>query len=160
MLELNEVWVKHLNKWLQYSDQTSAAYLKNNSSKIPPMFRMYNKQLYRGMFVDEKWLKAAELNQAVIKPFTSWSKDEKIARGFLNDPNLKISDKKGQKILIKKSISSNDIILDIHSLALFLGIKDFVKQGLDDLAGDSALKEQEVLVNKGIRIKKNEFILL
>lgn len=160
MFELGETWIKNLSLWLEHSDQAAATYLKNNSSKIPPMFRIYNKQLYRGMSVDEKWLKAAELNQAVINRFTSWSKSETIAIGFLSDPSLKISDRKGHKILIKKTISSNDVIIDIHSLALFLGIKDFVSQGLDSLAADSALKEQEVLVNKGIRIKKNDFILI
>ena len=48
-----EDFKKHLDAWLFRAKQTDAEFLSKNRTKIPQMFRSYNKKLYRGMLVDE-----------------------------------------------------------------------------------------------------------
>ena len=151
----NPAFIKKLDAWLDVSDQKDAASLDLMKGQFPVMFRTYSKPLYRGMVIKEDPKKGF-----TISGYTSWSKDKNIAIKFLNDPKYKFGTRTGTKVLLTKKFTTNDIILDIHALAWFLGENKLIELGIDDLAADSALKEQEVLITKNIKISPKEIEII
>ena len=146
-------FVKNLDDWLFKNDQKNAAWIASNKSGIPPMFQQYTKPLYRGMKVNSEFMELAKNGKLTFKSFTSWSKSEKIAKGFVNDPKYSIAGSDSNiKILIKKTVPSSAMILDIHSFVMFMGVDQLEMLGLDALSADSAVKEEEILINKGVKI--------
>lgn len=160
MTQIDPKFIKHLTDWLKHSDQKDAKYLYENRLKVPQIFRKYSKTLYRGTVVDESFFEDLERGVVRLNAYTSWSKDKRISIGFLADPKYKISTRGGTPILIKKSFIERDIIMDIHGFMLFAGKTSMLENGVEELAIDSAIKEHEVLINKGIAINKRNVTIL
>lgn len=147
---------KNLNAWLEFNDQKASDFLFKNRNKIPPIFRSFSGKLYRGMSIPDYLYDEIMSKGLTFNSHTSWAKDMKVAKGFVNDPKYSIA-KKGEnvvKILITKTISSNNQILDIDGFVNFMGVPQLEMQGYDELALDSASNEREVLIQKGIKITK------
>lgn len=154
MFYADKQFIKHLDTWLDISDQKSAKWLDSYRSKIPSMFLSYSPKLYRGFILDRM-----PTGKIDIKDYTSWSKDKNIAIKFLNDPAFRVSKKQGVAVLASKSITTTKIVLNIHDLAMFLGTSGMIDLGIDDMAADSAMKEKEVLV-KPISLTPSELTLI
>lgn len=150
---------ENLDDWLFKNDQKNAEWLFKNKNKIPKTFRSYSKTLYRGMTINAEFLKDVYTGKMKFNNHTSWTKDIKIAEKFVNDPKYSIA-KKGVKIIIQKKIPNNMQILDIHNYVLFTGIDQLELAGIDELSLDSAIKEQEILICKNLKIDKNDIKFL
>lgn len=155
-MNIDPKFIKNLTNWLDTSDQKSAKYLYENRLNLPPFFRKYSKPLYRGTIVNDKFLEEIERKPISLNEYTSWSKDQSISISFLKDPKYRVTKKEGTQILITKTFTERDIIMDIQAYALFSGETTLLEHGLDKLAIDSALKESEVLIKKGILITKKD----
>lgn len=153
---------KNLNRWLDLNDQKAADFLHKNKNKIPPTFRSYTSKLYRGMTIPATLLQEISTKGITFKTHTSWSKDEKIARKFIDDPQYSLVKAKESsvKIVIVKTISSPSQIIDIDGFVMFMGIPQLEMQGFDELALDSANKEKEILISSGVRINKSDIKVL
>lgn len=152
MLKVDPKFITALDDWLFKNEKKYAESIKKLSGPIPPLFKQYNKPLYRGMIVDEEFLNSVNAEKMIFKDITSWTKDEKIAIGFIKDKKFITSKKSnGIKLLLTKTIPSSKIIFDIHNFVMFTA-----GEGLDELSVDSAYKEEEVLVDKGIKILPKE----
>jgi hypothetical protein len=154
---------KNLDDWLFKNDQTNANFLFINRNKIPTVFRSYRQKLYRGMYIDDDKLDQMEKSGSMIlDKHTSWSKDEKIATKFVADESFSLgkTNIEKKKILIGKVIPSGNQIIDIDAFVLFMGIQQMMMLGYDETNLDSASKEKEVLVSKGIRISKTDIKIL
>lgn len=160
MIELDKKYCTALNSWLEHSDQRAAEILFAKRHDIPQMFRTYTKTLYRGMVVDQQFLDKLNKKPQTAPFYTSWSKDKKVSLGFLKDPAFKISTKSNIDTLLEKTFTTSDIVVDIHSLSLFLGMGPMADLGIDELAIDSSLKELEILIRKGITITKKDITIL
>ena len=66
----------------------------------------------------------------------------------------------GTPIIIKKKIAPTQIVIDVHGFCLFMGEDQLVMLGLDDMSFDSAVKEQEVLVRKGVKVIAKDITVL
>ena len=153
-------FVKNLDTWLFKNDKRAATYLDLHRQHIPLHFRKYDKPLYRGMAVDKKFLE--ELKKKGFVKFetqSSWSKDENMAKKFVNDPKYRLGHG-GTRILIKRQFKSAELILDIEAFCQFFDKKELMEAGLDELSYDSAMKEREVLVERKIEVKSESVIFL
>lgn len=155
---------EHLNNWLFTSKQPDAEFLFRNKPKIPPMFRDYKKKLYRGMKVDSAFLATLESNKPIIfSTHTSWSKSDIVAKKFASDPKYMMGTSPREStvtVLLTKLIPSTSQILDIDTFVVFMGEKQLEMMGYDEMNIDSALKEKEVLISKGIRITKKDVSII
>lgn len=154
---------KNLDDWLFKNNQENANFLYTNRNKIPPVFRSYRQKLYRGMFLDDDTIDRIEKTGFMnLTKHTSWSKDEKIATKFVEDEGFSLgrTNIPKKKVVIGKIIPQANQIIDIDSFVLFMGIKQMIMLGYDETNLDSASKEKEVLVSKGIRISKIEIKIL
>lgn len=149
-----------LDSWLFKSDQPSANFLYINKARIPPLFQSYKYKLYRGMLVDQTFIDKVNNGGVTFTTHTSWSKDPNIAIKFAKDPKYSIASKNGILVLLEKKITSNRQILDIDAFVSFMGANQLTMSGYDETNIDSALKEKEVLISKGIKITKNDLKLL
>jgi adenylate kinase family enzyme len=158
----DKTFIKHLDEWLLKSDQKNAEYLFQNMSKVPSIFRSYSKFLYRGMTIDQDRYDLMIDKGYITTSHRSWSKNESVAKKFADDPLIirGKSTAKKLKIMIKKKINKKYQILDIHSLCNFIGEDQMIELGLDEMNFDSAFKEEEVLIAKGIKITKKDFKLI
>lgn len=154
-----DIFKRNLDDWLFKNDQANANFLFINRNKIPQVFRSYRQKLYRGMYMDDDMLE--KLNDSgflTLNKHTSWSKDENIATKFITDDKFSLGrsniDKK--KVIINKIIPTSSQILDIDSFVLFMGAQQMIMLGYDEMNIDSAIKEKEVLISKGIRVSKSE----
>ena len=147
----NKAFISNLAKWLDTSDQNAARAIESYKPQIPSMFKQHTGMLYRGMIIPSLPNKDFKIDE-----YTSWSKNRNISLGFLKDPKLRISKKTGISVLITKQILPSKIVLNIHSLAMFLGERQMINLGFDDLVVDSALHEDEVLISKDITIKPSD----
>lgn len=150
----NKDFISVLDSWLFENDQKFAKQIASKKSKIPPIFKTYSKKLYRGMIVDEGFIEKASTGMSFDK-FSSWSKSEKVAMTFSKDPKYRTQLKTGIPMLVSKVIPQSNIILDIHSFCLFTG-----GVGFDELSFDSALKEEEVLIDIGVKITTKDIRIL
>ena len=157
-----EEFNKNLDGWLSHNDQKNSDFLNKNKNKIPPTFRQYSGKLYRGMAVNADFIIQLEKGGVTFKTNSSWSKSDKVAKGFVNDPSFRIGKKTDTeiKILITKKINPSLQILDIDAFVMFMGIPQLEMQGIDELALDSALKEKEVLISSGIKITSRDIKFL
>lgn len=161
MLIKTPEFVKHLDSWLFKNDQKDAAYFFMNKAHIPHPFKSYSKKLYRGMTVDKKFIDELKKKGYIdFKNHSSWSKDSKLAVKFATDSKYKIGVGTGTKILISKEIEQAKIIFDIDAYCQFFGEHELTSMGLDELSYDSAVKEQEVLIAKGIRITEKDISMI
>ena len=150
-----------LDSWLLKSDQPSADFLFRNRSRIPPVFQSYKSKLYRGMVVDQAFIDKVNTSGLIFTTHASWSKDMSLAKKFATDPKYSIASKKdGILILLEKTFTSNQQILDIDAFVSFMGLSQLAMMGYDEINLDSAAKEKEVLVGKGIKITKRDLKLL
>ena len=147
-------FAEDLDGWLFKNQQSYAAKINSNKTKIPTQMRTCTTPLYRGMTVDSDFLEKAK-SGIKFTNFTSWSLSPKIAESFVKDPKYKVGTKIGVKILITKKIPPSQIVLHVYNVCLF---NDYVLtgNGLDESSLDSAMKEQEVLINKGVVIKLSD----
>lgn len=144
-----------LNLWLLKSDQQSANFLYNNRSRIPPMFQSYNQKLYRGLTVTEDFLTEIDKTGTRISDHSSWSKDLSVAKKFATDKKFMMTTSQNPiPIIMERVFRPNELIFDLDAFILFMGIKQLTLLGYDEINLDSAIKEKEVLVTKGIRIQK------
>jgi len=158
-----ETFKKNLDDWLFKNDQTNANFLHVNRNKIPTVFRSYTQKLYRGMYADNEFLdKIEKSGSTTLTKHSSWTKDERIARKFIEDESFSVGrlNKDKTRIIISKIIPSSQQILDIDSFVLYMGVKQLMMLGYDETNLDSATKEKEILVSKGILITKNDFKVL
>lgn len=147
-----------LDRWLAWNEQKDADWLSRNKEKIPPNFRSHTGKLYRGMTVNADFLQKVEKGKLTFDTHTSWSKDMNMAKKFATDERYMVGKAKEDsvKILISKVISTSKQIIDIHGYVLFMGTYQLEMVGFDELSLDSAMKEEEVLVQKGIKITKSD----
>ena len=149
-----------LDGWLFKNEQSYAGKINSNKAKIPVQMRTCKDYLYRGMTVDSDFLEKAKTGLKFTN-FTSWSLSPKIAESFVKDPKYKVGSgsKGGIQILITKKIPPTQIVLHVYNMCLF---NDYILtgNGLDETSLDSAMKEQEVLCNRGIIIKLNDISFL
>lgn len=153
-------FIKHLDDWLFTSKQPDARWIDSKATQIPQMFRTFTGYLYRGMTVDDDFLEKVYQGKLAFDTYMSWSKNEKIAMGFVNDPKYAFTKNAGNKILIKKKIPPTNIVFDIHGFALFMGEDQLVMLGIDDMNYDSAKNEEEVLVKPRVQIRKSDIKVL
>ena len=150
-----------LDSWLLRSDQPSGDFLFRNKSKIPPVFQSYKSKLYRGMIVDQAFIDKVNTAGLTFTTHTSWSKDMNIAKKFATDPKFSIASKKdGIVVLLEKTITSTHQILDIDGFVSFMGLSQLSMMGYDEVNLDSAAKEKEILIAKGVKITKRDLKLL
>lgn len=151
-------FMKHLDSWLFKSDQPSAEFLHRNKSRVPPMFHSYSQKLYRGMVVDLEVLDLINTKGLTFKNHSSWSKDIRIAKKFATDPQYMMgsSKKDGSVIILEKTIPASSQILDIDAFVMFMGAPQLMMMGYDETNLDSAMKEKEVLISKGIKVTKKD----
>ena len=154
-------FVKNLDDWLFKNDQKNAAWIASKVTQIPPPFKTYSGFLYRGMSVDKDFQDkiSAPGGSITFSNFSSWSKSEKIARSFVDDPKYVVGDKGSKKIfiLLKRKFTPAQIVLDIHGFVLFMGTSQLEMLGVDEMSLDSAMNEEEVLIKKGLKITKKDF---
>jgi len=158
-----ETFKKNLDDWLFKNNQINANFLHVNRYKIPTVFRSYTQKLFRGMYADDDFLdKIEKAGSTTLTKHTSWTKDERIARKFVEDESFSVRrlNKDKTKIILSKIIPSTNQILDIHSFVLYMGVNQLMMLGYDEINLDSATKEKEILVSKGIKITKNDFKVL
>jgi hypothetical protein len=139
-----------LEKWVEKNDQAAASKLNSNKAKFPPILRPAG-QYYRGMQVDSNFIEKLKVGVKFDK-FSSWSFDPSLAKKFATDPAYRIgSSSKSIKILINKKFTSQQVVLNVYSVC---AMNSFVllSHGFDEIAMDSAMKESEVLINKGVTI--------
>ena len=149
-------FIKQLDKYLFDASTTSANYLFSNKSRIPQILKSYNKPLYRGIFLNNDDYELLISNKFDLKKTTSWTKEEKIATRFLNDPKLKFQNQKNKKIILIKTIHPSNIIIDIDKFISFYGENKLMELGIDELNIDSGMAEKEVLVGP-VKISSKEF---
>lgn len=155
-------FIKNLDGWLFKNEQRYAEYILKNKNGIPPMFTTVNQTLYRGMKVDKDFIEKMTSPSGIkLDRHSSWTKDKKLAQKFAMDPDAKLDKKKTwYSILIEKKISATSVIMDIHNFCMFMGEDQLTMLGLDESSFDSAMKESEVLVKKGVVIKKKDVKLV
>lgn len=154
---------KNLDDWLFKNEQSNANFLFINRNKIPSVFRSYRQKLYRGMYIDDDELERLEKSGSMmINKHTSWSKDERIATNFVTSESFSLgrSNLEKKKILIGKIVPPTSQIIDIDAFVLFMGVQQMIMMGYDETNLDSASKEKEVLISKGIQISKNDIKVL
>lgn len=152
---------KKVSDWLEFGKQPEAEWLFKNRSKIPEMFRKYNKPLYRGMTVSEEFVDSINSPSGlIIKNFASWTKNKNLAIKFATGSTGGVYRSGDIKILLKKSIPVSYQVIDIHSYVLFMGEKPLELLGVDELCLDSAFKEEEVLIAKNLRLMKSDVTIL
>ena len=142
-------FTKALDGWLERNEQKYALAL-SKAQGIPDHF-MFEGTLYRGMVVDADFMNLVQNGKMKFDSFTSWTRDKKVAEKFMKDPRFKTTNKSGIGIIITKKVKKSDCVLDIYSYSLFTG-----GVGLDPLSFDSAIKEQEVLLKKGLKISDKD----
>lgn len=153
-------FISNLDGWVGKNEQRYADYIARNKIGIPPMFTTCTSPLYRGMVVDAEFMNKLNNGGIVLKTHTSWSKDQKRAKAFVNDPKFRVATKNGISILIKKVIPAASIVMDIHGFVLFMGEDQLSMLGMDELSVDSALTEQEVLIKKGVKITTKDITVI
>ena len=152
---------KNLDDWLFKNEKKYAQYFAKNKAKIPPMFRSTTSTLYRGMVVDMDFMQALhDTGKFVFKEQTSWTKERKVAVDFVKSSKYKTTNKQGLAIIISKKIPASQQILDINAYVLFMGVAPLAMQGIDEMSLDSAVKEQEVLIDKGVGIVSKDVEIL
>lgn len=140
-----------MHHWVMNGNQASAKYLE--SVNFPSHFTSYKGTLYRGTRLNEREFGSLKENgYLVLNNFTSWSKDKEIAKDFIKG-KMNISKLTGTPVLFKKKMSDN-IVLDIHSLLLFH--HSDAKRILDPLVLETAMEDNEVLIESGITILEGE----
>ncbi len=147
----------NLEGWLFKNDQKNADFLASNKNDIPQMFRSYPRKLYRGMKVTEEFLEKLKNGRYIFDKHTSWSKEEKVAKKFVDDPAYSLGGKGEHKIILIKTFQSRDQIFDIDSFVLFMGKDQLEVLGYDDTNLDSAIKEKEVIISKGISVTRTDY---
>lgn len=153
----------NLSNWLFRNNQEAADYLFKNKEKIPAMFRNTKTKLYRGISVSEEVIQLLDDNKFVTRKHTSWSKSETVAKKFTSDPAYQISNGKNDKlvkVILSKQILPSRQILDIEAFVSFMGISQLQIMGYDEIDLDSAVKEQEVLIAKELKVSRNEYKIL
>lgn len=155
-----ERFKEHLEGWLFKNNQKNADFLLSNRSDIPQMFRNYSRKLYRGMKVDEEFLEKLKNGKHTFDKHTSWSKDEKVARKFVDDPAYSLGGKGNHKIIFTKTFQPREQIFDIDAFVLFMGKDQLEILGYDETNLDSAIKEKEVLISKGISVSRTDYKFL
>lgn len=155
-------FIKNLDGWLFKNEQRYAEYILKNKNGIPPMFTTVNQTLYRGMKVDKDFIEKMTSPSGIkLHAHSSWSKDKKLAMKFAVDPDAKLDKKTAwYSIIIEKKITPSNVILDIHNFCMFMGEAQLTMLGLDESSFDSAVKESEVLIKKGLVIKKKDVKLV
>lgn len=149
-----------LDSWLLHADQKSAYVLEQSRNSTPQVFRSYGRPLYRGMIADGEFLDALEKGTAMFSTTTSWTKDRRIAERFVSDPSLKTTKNAGVKVILEKRIIPTKQVLDVESFVLFMGAQQLVMLGYDETNIDSAFKEKEVIVQRGLRIGRREYTII
>lgn len=155
-----EKFKENLEDWLFKSDQKNAEYLYSNRNGIPQIFRNYTKRLYRGLKVNEEFLEKLKTKAYILEKHTSWTKDEKMARRFIDDPAYSFRGRGDIKIIISKIFPTRDQIFDIDAFVLFMGKEQLEMLGYDETNLDSAFKEKEVLVSKGVSIARTDYTFI
>lgn len=157
----SEEFGANLEGWLFANDQKYATWFYRNKQAFPLIFRKPPDKLYRGMIVDTSFFEEIDRTGYVtFKTHTSWSKDKDTAIKFAKDKRFKLAKKDGIEILIEKKITPTSTLLDIESTVNFLGDSLLLTLGVDELSIDSAKKEFEVLVSKGVKIRQKDIKLL
>lgn len=152
---MSDEFIKNVDDWLFKNDQKNAQYLSKNKSKVPDMFRKPRGVLYRGMIVDQSFIDDVNEGKMKFDNITSWSTDRNVAVNFVTDKRFMTTKKSGIKIIITKKIPASKIILDIYNYALFVG-----DTKLNEMNFDSAMKEKEVLVDKGVNILQKDIQII
>lgn len=149
-------FVKNLDGWLYKNEQPYANYIVSHENGIPAMFRQYTKPLFRGMVVGPDFFEQLNKGGVTMKAHSSWSKTESVAKKFASDLNYGAGQKGKMSVIIKKVVPASSVVFDIHSFVLFMGADQLEMLGLDESSIDSALKEEEVLIKKGVKIAKKD----
>jgi hypothetical protein len=61
---------------------------------------------------------------------------------------------------MSKVVSQKDMIIDIDGFVAFMGVKQLEVLGYDEMNIDSALKEKEVLVAKGVVVTRADYNII
>jgi hypothetical protein len=152
----------YLEDWLFKNDQRAADFLYLNKASIPSQFRNYTRKLYRGMTVGNEFIENVSRGRYTFDKHTSWTKDINLAKKFANDPAFMINTVGDQKyqIVMSKVVSQKDMIIDIDGFVAFMGVKQLEVLGYDEMNIDSALKEKEVLVAKGVVVTRADYNII
>lgn len=109
------------------------------------------------MIVDDEFVDRIKAGKVVFDKHTSWSKDERMARKFIDDPSYSIGSEGRHKIMLSKTFIPRDQIFDIDSFISFMGVKQLGVLGYDETNLDSASKEKEVIISKGISLMRTDY---
>jgi hypothetical protein len=146
-------FIKAVEDYVFKNESKYLNYVIKSKSKIHKQF-LKSGTYYRGMILDEKSYELLQNNKLKFNDISSWSTDLKIAKNFVTSSKFITKGKKGKKVILKKKISSKDVILNIYDYVLFMyssgKLDDF-----DEVTLDSALKEKETIINK-IDINKKD----
>ena len=162
----NSEFISKISDWINFNKQDHAKTLSLAQSPIIKQFRVYQKPLFRGCFISPEAIISLQKTKKIkLNKFTSWTKDEKIAKKFISDKKYMFkptnNDHKRDSIpvIFKKTFNTSEIVVDIESIINFVGEDRLDLFGLSIIDYEVAIDEQEVLV-KPITVNKNEIISL
>lgn len=154
----SEKFVKLIENWVFKNDKKFAEEIKMLKGQIPATLRK-GAFLYRGMTLSEDMIEAIKNGYDKFKMdgITSWTHNEKVAERFVKDTTKSVSKDKlfGKGIIFKKRITDTQIILDVYNYLVMMDMMGILSQyDFDELTKEDGLDEFEVLVDKGITLKK------
>lgn len=148
-----------MSDWINFNRQEDAKTLSTNTSSTIKRFKVYTKPLYRGTFISQAEIVELQKTKKIrIPKFSSWTKDERVARRAIVElqPNIK-----GQliPIILKKTFAQSDVVIDIDAFVEFFGQDRLEVLGLSAIDCDIVADEKEVLI-KPTTITKNDILSL
>lgn len=157
---LQKPFVKDVENYVFKNDQKYAKSIALKKNSIPKHFRS-TQTLYRGMILSEELVKAIQNGYAGFKldAISSWTTDKSMAEKFAFDKSKITKGGNGVGVIFRKRITEAKIILNLKDYVSFLYFSDLLKEyNFDESTKDMALEESEVLVDKGISLKKIDML--
>lgn len=148
---INPNIIKFLEKHIDVGGRKWSSEVAKLSQQIPVQFKEVSGYLYRGMVLDQIALDKLKTTGLVLEQFSSWTTSPEIAKRFSVDPKLMMKNKTGTPVVFKKKIPKSYVIVNIQSFVLFLDNMGMIND-FDPIVMDSAIKEQEILIEAGIRL--------
>ena len=156
---MEKAFVKSVENYIFKNDKKYTKEIAAKRTQIPLQFRT-SRYLFRGMILDESFVGAIQngYDKFILDDITSWTTDQRIAERFVSDKSKIVKNNPtGIGVVFKKKISDSKIILDIQNYVLFLDVMGMLKDfGFDESTKDMGLEEFEVLVDKGINLRKGD----
>ena len=151
---LEPKFLKSIEDYVDRNNWKDLKYVIKNKKAVPGMFKNID-EYYRGATLSDKDYKDLLEDKFKYTRPTSWTSDITIARKFLSDKKYKTSNKNGgHKILFKKFLSDNEIIINIFDYVMYM-INSGKANDFDEIVLDSVKHEFETIVDN-IKLSKKD----